>query len=142
MQFMQCNSQRWVPTEDSKGAIRKGKRKKFLMICVRFSKKKTCFRMNIFTGSGSEQLWPEVHTIYCFAEWGTSELTDDQIQYLREMYDVENMSKSDYYNLLAELSGMNVISYKDVENQFLHQDDPAVAAKGFVLIAADEHFPQ
>lgn len=50
---------------------------------------------------------------------GTSELTEDQIQYLREKYDVENMSKSDFYNLLAELSDMNVISHKDVENQFL-----------------------
>ncbi len=67
---------------------------------------------------------------------GTSELTDDQIQYLQEKYDVENMSKSDFYNLLAELSCMNVISHKDVENQFLRHD-PAVA-KG-MLIATDEH---
>ncbi|WP_371300172.1 hypothetical protein [Schaedlerella sp.] len=73
---------------------------------------------------------------------GTSELTEDQIQYLQEKYDVENMSKSEFYNLMAELSGMNVISHKDVENQFLRHEDPAVAAKGFVIIAANEHFSQ
>ena len=43
---------------------------------------------------------------------GTSELTEDQIQYLQEKYDVENMSKSEFYNLMAELSGMNVITHK------------------------------
>lgn len=69
---------------------------------------------------------------------GTSELTEDQIQYLREKYDVENMSKSDFYNLLAELSGMNVISHKDVENQFLRYVDPATEG----IIAANEYSSQ
>ena len=69
---------------------------------------------------------------------GTSELTEDQIQYLREKYDVENMSKSDFYNLLAELSDMNVISHKDVENQFLRYVDPAVEG----IIAANEYSSQ
>ncbi len=69
---------------------------------------------------------------------GTSELTEDQIQYLREKYDVENMSKSDFYNLLAELSDMNVISHKDVENQFLRYVDPATE----VIIAANEYSSQ
>ena len=67
---------------------------------------------------------------------GTSELADDQIQYLQEKYDVENMSKSDFYNLLAELSGMNVISHKDVENQFLRYDP----VEG--IIAANEYSSQ
>ena len=69
---------------------------------------------------------------------GTSELTEDQIQYLQEKYDVENMSKSDFYNLLAELSDMNVISHKDVENQFLRYVDPATE----VIIAANEYSSQ
>lgn len=69
---------------------------------------------------------------------GTSELTEDQIHYLQEKYDVENMSKTEFYNLMAELSGMNVISYEDVENQFLCQGDPAAN----VIIAANGHFSQ
>lgn len=69
---------------------------------------------------------------------GTSELTEDQIHYLQEKYDVENMSKTEFYNLMAELSGMNVISHEDVENQFLCQGDPAAN----VIIAANGHFSQ
>lgn len=73
---------------------------------------------------------------------GTSELTESQIKYLQEKYDIENLSKSDFYNLLAELSGMNVISQEDVRSQFLRPGNPAATEKGFVISAADEHFSQ
>ena len=73
---------------------------------------------------------------------GTSELTESQIRYLKEKYDVQNLSRSDFYNLLAELSNRNVISYEDIQNQFIRQADPAVMEKGFMLVAADRHFSQ
>jgi len=84
---------------------------------------------------------------------GTNELTESQMRYLQNKYDIENLSKTDFYNLLAELSSMNVISHEDVENQFLCQGDPAAnvkflcpgnpaAANGFVVSAADERFSQ
>lgn len=72
---------------------------------------------------------------------GTNELTESQMRYLQNKYDIENLSKTDFYNLLAELSSMNVISHEDVRNQFLCPGNPA-AANGFVVSAADERFSQ
>lgn len=69
---------------------------------------------------------------------GTSELTEDQISYLKEKYDVENLSQSDFYHLLMELSNMNVISKDDVKNQFMRQGVPT----GYVVSAANENFSQ
>lgn len=73
---------------------------------------------------------------------GTSELTESQMRYLQNKYDIENLSKNDFYNLLAELSNMNVISHEDVRNQFLCPGNPAAATNGFVISAVDEHFSQ
>ncbi len=52
---------------------------------------------------------------------GTGILTEEQIQYLKGKYDVEDLTEADYYNLLAELTEMNVLSGKDVERQFVRQ---------------------
>lgn len=41
---------------------------------------------------------------------GTSSLTEDQIAHLRETYDLSHMDKESYWNLMAELTDMNVIS--------------------------------
>lgn len=71
---------------------------------------------------------------------GTGELTESQISYLREKYDVENLSQNDFYHLLAELSGMNVISREDVRNQFVRPGNPAAMEGGYVISAADPHF--
>lgn len=73
---------------------------------------------------------------------GTSELTESQMRYLQNKYDIENLSKNDFYNLLAELSNMNVISHEDVRNQFLCPGNPAAATNGFVVSAADARFSQ
>lgn len=73
---------------------------------------------------------------------GTSELTESQIQYLKEKYDVENLSRSDFYNLLSELSNMNVISHDDVKNQFIRQADQEVMMNGGFLVASDKYFSQ
>lgn len=48
---------------------------------------------------------------------GGNELTKDQIDYLKSNYDVENMSTQDYYNLMSDLTHMNVISGKDLGRQ-------------------------
>lgn len=49
---------------------------------------------------------------------GTSQLTEEQIEYLKGKYDIENMTKEEYYNLMTELTQMNAISGKDVKLQF------------------------
>ncbi|HCT92520.1 MAG TPA: hypothetical protein DF613_14255 [Lachnospiraceae bacterium] len=70
----------------------------------------------------------------------TGKLTESQIGYLKEKYDVENLSQNDFYRLLAELSGMNVISCEDVRNQFVRPGNPAAMEGGYVISAADPHF--
>lgn len=44
-------------------------------------------------------------------------LTDEQIGYLKENYDIKNMSKQDYYNLMADVTQMNVLSAEDIARQ-------------------------
>lgn len=44
---------------------------------------------------------------------GKHELSAEQIDDLKSAYDIENMSGQDYYNLIADLTDMNVISGKD-----------------------------
>ena len=58
---------------------------------------------------------------------GMGSLTEEQIQYLKEKYDVEDLAEADYYNLLAELTQMNVLSGKDVERQFVRPLPPCTA---------------
>lgn len=45
------------------------------------------------------------------------QLTDEQIGYLKENYDIKNMSKQDYYNLMADVTQMNVLSAEDIARQ-------------------------
>lgn len=55
---------------------------------------------------------------------GTGTLTEDQIQYLRKKYDMEELSETDYHDLLAELAEMNVLSREDVKRQFVRKIPP------------------
>ncbi len=48
---------------------------------------------------------------------GKNSLLQDDIIDLKEKYDLENLSKQDYYNLLSDLSNLNVISADDIHNQ-------------------------
>lgn len=45
------------------------------------------------------------------------QLTDEQIGYLKENYDIKNMSKQDYYNLMADVTQMNVLSAEVIARQ-------------------------
>lgn len=47
---------------------------------------------------------------------GEHKLTSEQIQELKDKYDVNNLSDEDYYNLLADLTQMNAVSKGDLEN--------------------------
>lgn len=67
---------------------------------------------------------------------GSGKLTDEQIRDLQERYDVTNLSRQEYYNLLTELVNLNVISGDDFEKQFIRQASPEVAEYGYMLIAA------
>lgn len=67
---------------------------------------------------------------------GSSKLTDEQIKDLKERYDVENLSKEEYYNLLTELVNLNVVSGDDFEKEFIKEAPPEVAGCGGMLIAA------
>lgn len=44
---------------------------------------------------------------------GTASLTESQRKMLREKYNMNNMSKNEYYSFLAELTNLNVISARD-----------------------------
>ena len=57
---------------------------------------------------------------------GTSKLTGEQIDYLRSTYDLSDMSKQDYYDLMADLTNMNAISIKDVISQHVKPMVPGV----------------
>jgi hypothetical protein len=57
---------------------------------------------------------------------GTSKLTQEQIDYLRSTYDLSDMSKQDYYDLMADLTNMNAISIKDVISQYVKPVVPGV----------------
>lgn len=57
---------------------------------------------------------------------GGSELTREQIDYLKSTYDLSDMSKQEYYNLMADLTNMNAISIEDVVSQFVKPVVPGV----------------
>ncbi len=48
---------------------------------------------------------------------GNNTLTPKDITDLKDKYDLDNLSKQDYYNLLSDLSNINVISAEDIQNQ-------------------------
>lgn len=48
---------------------------------------------------------------------GTSSLTEEQIEHLRSTYDLSHMDKESYWDLMAELTDMNVISARDIASQ-------------------------
>lgn len=58
---------------------------------------------------------------------GTGALTENQIEDLKGKYNVEDLTETDYYNLLAELTEMNVLSGEDVKKQFVRQMPPCMA---------------
>ena len=49
---------------------------------------------------------------------GTDVLTQAQMEDLQERYDIENMSKQDFYNLLSDLTHLNVVSAQDCVHLF------------------------
>jgi len=58
---------------------------------------------------------------------GTSKLTQEQLDYLKSNYDLSDMSKQDYYDLMADLTNMNAISIEDVVSQHMKPMIPGVA---------------
>lgn len=61
-----------------------------------------------------------------WASKGNKELTEQQIAKLKEKYDVRNMSHQEYYDLLSDLTHMEVLSAEDMSGLFL-----AKAGSGF-----------
>ena len=71
---MRIATERWIPTEDGKGICKKRKVKEVFDDLCEVLKKERLFPDEYFLlDLDPEQLWPEVHIIYCFAEWGGSE---------------------------------------------------------------------
>lgn len=70
---------------------------------------------------------------------GSAKLTDEQAEDLKSRYDITDIRKQDYYNLLAELSDMNVISAKDVMRQFI-EPGPFLVEHYVVPAGADQDF--
>lgn len=73
---------------------------------------------------------------------GTDELTEEQLRYLKEKYDVENLTQNEFCNLLAELSKMNAISCEEIKKQLWRPGDPEACATGYIVRASDGHFSQ
>lgn len=78
---------------------------------------------------------------------GNRRLTDAQKKLLMAEYNVENISKQDFYNLFADLTGMEIISKDDirrmyistvVKNATLVSDDDYESADGFNPIYATD----
>lgn len=72
---------------------------------------------------------------------GTSALTKEQIEHLRSVYDLSNMDKEDYWNLMADLTDMNVISARDIASQCVAKL-PSGPVTAWYTIKNDETFGQ
>lgn len=76
--------------------------------------------------------WNDKQLAYCIDVWGnistektinwnatgTDVLTQAQIKDLQERYDIENMSKQDFYDLLSDLTNLNAVSAQDCVHLF------------------------
>lgn len=72
---------------------------------------------------------------------GTSSLTEDQIAHLRATYDLSHMDKESYWNLMAELTDMNVISARDIASQCVAKL-PSGPVTAWYTAADDDTFGQ
>lgn len=50
---------------------------------------------------------------------GMGELTSEQIDYLKSAYDIEHMNGQSYYNLMSDLSHMDILSGYDIMRQYV-----------------------
>lgn len=55
---------------------------------------------------------------------GEHTLTEAELDELRKKYDLENLSSQNFYDLMADLSGLNAISAEDIHGMFLKQAAP------------------
>ena len=60
---------------------------------------------------------------------GDKQLTEDQIEQLKKKYDVTNLSPQDYYNLMTDLTQMNVLSGEDCKGA--HLTHTGISGQGF-----------
>lgn len=65
---------------------------------------------------------------------GTSRLTNAQMQLLMTEYNVENISKQDFFNLLADLTNMDAISRDDIRRMYI-----ATVVKNATLVSDDDY---
>lgn len=56
---------------------------------------------------------------------GDATLTTEQITELRSKYNLNNLSSQDFYDLMVDLTNMNVISAEDIHDMFVLQAPPA-----------------
>lgn len=73
---------------------------------------------------------------------GTDELTEEQLKYLKDKYDVKNLTQNEFCNLLAELTKMNAFSCEEFKRQLWRPGNPAAYATGAVVRASEGHFSQ
>lgn len=55
---------------------------------------------------------------------GSHVLTDEELEGLREKYDLENLSGQDFYDLMADLTELDAISAEDIHGMFLKTSPP------------------
>lgn len=56
---------------------------------------------------------------------GDATLTNEQITELHSKYNLNNLSSQDFYDLMVDLSNMNVISAEDIKSMFVVKAPPA-----------------
>ena len=60
---------------------------------------------------------------------GKLQLTEEQITQLKKKYDVNNLSPQDYYNLMSDLTQLNVLSGEDCKG--VHLTHTGISGQGF-----------
>lgn len=62
---------------------------------------------------------------------GDKQLTEDQIAQLKKKYDVKNLSPQDYYNLMSDLTQLNVLSGEDCKGVHLTHTHTSTSGQWF-----------
>lgn len=69
--------------------------------------------------------------------WGTTgehQLTEEEIDTLKNKYDVTSLSEQDFYNLMADLSHLNAIKPEDIVSKYHFKGpDVPVGSFGFII---------
>lgn len=67
-----------------------------------------------------------------WAATGKETLTNEQITYIKNKYNISDLNSQDFYNLMSDLTNWDVISAEDVTNMFL-TEAPPISNSGILM---------